>query len=317
MNSPIPTLVSWSSGKDSAWAVQRLAQDERYQICGLLTTINSAFDRVAMHSTRREVLEAQAAALGLPLWIIPLPWPCSNPEYEAAMQKACDQAIASGVRAIAFGDLFLEDIRKYREDSLRKSGLTPLFPIWGTDTRLLLPEMIASGLKARIVCVDPNKMPREFAGRDLDDVFCVNSLPRSIRVGKTASFIPASTMVRRFVKPCQSKAARWLSATASSMPTCSLEKHKCGTAVDAPGSACASGRAALQRRVTCLLLKLSRLPPAAHLSSAKGRLGPKPTLGRRPEGPLYRSRHLLWLAASHVTLICDKLAWPLSLSFVN
>ncbi len=171
MNSPIPTLVSWSSGKDSAWALHRLAQDERYQICGLLTTINSAFDRVAMHSTRREVLEAQAAALGLPLWIIPLPWPCSNQEYEAAMHKACDQAIASRVRAIAFGDLFLEDIRKYREDSLRNSGLTPLFPIWGADTRRLLPEMIASGLKARIVCVDPNQMPREFAGRDLDDAF--------------------------------------------------------------------------------------------------------------------------------------------------
>jgi uncharacterized protein (TIGR00290 family) len=179
MKFPIQTLVSWSSGKDSAWALHRLAHDERYQIFGLLTTINSAFNRVAMHSTRREVLEAQAAALGLPLWIIPLPWPCSNQEYEAAMQKACDQATASGIGAIAFGDLFLEDIRKYREDSLRNSGLTPLFPIWGADTRRLLPEMIASGLKARIVCVDPNKMPRAFAGRDLDESF-LRELPAKV-----------------------------------------------------------------------------------------------------------------------------------------
>lgn len=171
MKPPIRTLVSWSSGKDSAWALHRLAQDERYKICGLLTTINSAFDRVAMHSTRREVLEAQAAAIGLPLWIVPLPWPCSNKEYEAAMQKVCDQALASGITAIAFGDLFLEDIRKYREDALSDSGLKPLFPIWGADTRDLLSEMIASGLKARVVCVDPNKMSREFAARDLDEAF--------------------------------------------------------------------------------------------------------------------------------------------------
>ncbi|HME31579.1 MAG TPA: hypothetical protein VKG65_02390 [Terriglobales bacterium] len=171
MKSQASTLVSWSSGKDSAWALHLLQQSEEYKIVGLLTTLNSVFDRVAMHSTRREVLEAQAAAAGLPLQVIPLPWPCSNREYEAAMQRACDAAIASGVEAIAFGDLFLEDLRRYREDCLRCTGLTPLFPIWGLETRGLLREMIASGVKARIVCVDPKKMPGEFAGRDLDEAF--------------------------------------------------------------------------------------------------------------------------------------------------
>src|ERR1035437_2072235 len=169
MKSQVSTLVSWSSGKDSAWALHLLQQSEEYQIVGLLTTLNSAFDRVAMHSTRREILEAQAAAADLPLQVIPLPWPCSNHEYEAAMQRTFDAAIASGVEVIAFGDLFLEDIRRYREDRLRGSGLTPLFPIWGLDPRGLLREMIVSGVKARIVCVDPKKMPEEFAGRDLDE----------------------------------------------------------------------------------------------------------------------------------------------------
>jgi uncharacterized protein (TIGR00290 family) len=179
MTPPVSTLVSWSSGKDSAWALHLLAQNKDYKIVGLLTTINSVFDRVAMHSTRRPVLEAQVAAVGFPLQVVPLPWPCSNEEYEAAMRRACDAAIASGVEAIAFGDLFLQDIRKYREDSLRHTGLAPLFPIWGCDTSGLLCEMIASGVKARIVCVDPRKMPEEFAGRDLDEAF-LRDLPAGI-----------------------------------------------------------------------------------------------------------------------------------------
>src|SRR5271169_866042 len=179
MKSQVSTLVSWSSGKDSAWVLHLLQQSEEYRIVGLRTTLNSVFDRVAMHSTRREVLEAQAAVAGLPIQVIPLPWPCSNQEYEAAMQGASDTAVASGVEAIAFGDLFLEDIRRYREDALRGSGLTPLFPIWGLETRSLLREMIASGVKARIVCVDPKKMPGEFAGRDLDDAF-LRDLPAGI-----------------------------------------------------------------------------------------------------------------------------------------
>ena len=179
MKSQVATLVSWSSGKDSAWALHVLQQSDEYKIVGLLTTLNSVFDRVALHSTRREVLEAQAAATGLPLQVIPLPWPCSNQEYEAAMQRACDGAIASGVEAIAFGDLFLEDIRRYREDRLRGSGLTPLFPIWGLETGSLIREMIGSGVKARIVCVDPKKMRGELAGRDLDEAL-LRALPARI-----------------------------------------------------------------------------------------------------------------------------------------
>jgi len=183
MTAPIPklvspVLVSWSSGKDSAWSLHLLRQDPKYQIAGLLTTLNTEFNRVAMHSTRREVLEAQAAAAGLPLHVVPLPWPCPNEAYEAAMRTACDAAIASGIKAVAFGDLFLEDIR-YREKWLSGTGLAPLFPVWKLDTRALLREMIAAGVKTRIVCIDPKKMPRQFAGRDLDESF-LRDLPAGI-----------------------------------------------------------------------------------------------------------------------------------------
>jgi uncharacterized protein (TIGR00290 family) len=179
MTAPIPILVSWSSGKDSAWSLHLLQQNPAYQVAGLLTTVNSEFNRVAMHSTRREVLEAQAEAAGLPLHVVPLPWPCSNEEYEEAMRTACDTAIASGIKAIAFGDLFLEDIRRYREERLSTTGLTPLFPVWKLDTRTLLREMIDAGVKTRIVCIDPKKLPREFAGRDLDEEF-LRDLPEGI-----------------------------------------------------------------------------------------------------------------------------------------
>jgi uncharacterized protein (TIGR00290 family) len=179
MTSPIPTLVSWSSGKDSAWSLHLLQQNPAYKVVGLLTTVNSAFDRVAMHSTRREILAAQATAAGLPLHVVPLPWPCPNEAYEAAMRIACEAAVASGIRAIAFGDLFLEDIRRYREDRLRGTQLAPLFPVWGLDTRSLLREMIAAGVKTRIVCVDPKKVPREFAGRDLDEAL-LRDLPDGV-----------------------------------------------------------------------------------------------------------------------------------------
>src|SRR5215469_3379999 len=118
-------LLSWSSGKDSAWSLHVLRQKNEYEIAGLITTINSAFDRVAMHSSRRRLVELQAAAAGLPLIPVPLPWPCSNAEYECAMKRVCDQALAQGVKAIAFGDLFLEDIRAYRERQLKDTGLSP------------------------------------------------------------------------------------------------------------------------------------------------------------------------------------------------
>jgi uncharacterized protein (TIGR00290 family) len=179
MTAPVPTLVSWSSGKDSAWSLHLLQQVPEYRVSGLLTTLNTEFDRVAMHSTRREVLEAQAEAAGLPLHVVPLPWPCSDEEYESAMRTACDAAIASGIKAIAFGDLFLEDIRRYREERLIGTGLTPVFPVWKLDTRALLREMIDAGVKTRIVCIDPKKVPREFAGRDLDEEF-LRDLPQGV-----------------------------------------------------------------------------------------------------------------------------------------
>jgi uncharacterized protein (TIGR00290 family) len=160
-------LLSWSSGKDSAWTLRVLCQRDEVEVVGLLTTVNSHFQRVAMHGTRQSLLKAQADAARLPLWEVPLPWPCSNEAYEAAMSAVCKSAVGQGVSAIAFGDLFLEDVRRYREDRLHGTGLDPLFPLWGRNTRGLLEEMLDGGLRARIVCVDPSKLPPDFVGRDL------------------------------------------------------------------------------------------------------------------------------------------------------
>jgi diphthamide synthase (EF-2-diphthine--ammonia ligase) len=137
-------------------------------VVGLLTTINRNFDRVAMHGTRSSVLRAQAAAAGLPLIEVPLPWPCANDQYEAAMREACALAINHGVQAMAFGDLFLEDVRRYRETRLAGTGITPLFPLWGLETHGLVREMLQGGLRARLTCVDPRLVPASFAGRELD-----------------------------------------------------------------------------------------------------------------------------------------------------
>lgn len=181
-------LLSWSSGKDSAWALHCLQQSGEYEIAGLLTTLNAAFDRVAMHSTRRALLEAQARAAGLPLVTVPLPWPCSNDHYEAAMRSACDAAVADRVEVMAFGDLFLEDVRRYRIDKLRGTGIEPVFPVWGLDTHQLARDMIDAGLRARIVCVDPKKLPREFAGRDFDADFLRDLPPGVDPCGENGEF---------------------------------------------------------------------------------------------------------------------------------
>jgi uncharacterized protein (TIGR00290 family) len=162
-------LLSWSSGKDSAWALHVLRQQGTVEIAGLITTINSAFDRVAMHSTRRSLVELQAKAADVPLIPVPLPCPCSNADYESAMKSVCDQAVAQGVSAIAFGDLFLADIRAYRERQLSGTGLEPLFPLWQIPTDQLAQDMIRSGLRARLVCVDPKALTPDFTGRDFDE----------------------------------------------------------------------------------------------------------------------------------------------------
>jgi uncharacterized protein (TIGR00290 family) len=161
-------LLSWSSGKDSAWTLHVLRQQPDVEVVGMLTTVNSEFDRVAMHSTRRSVLEAQAEAAHLPLWIVPLPWPCSNEIYEARMAEACRRAVNEHIDAVAFGDLFLPDIRAYREEKLKPTGLEPLFPLWEIPTDELARTMIAGGLRAKLTCVDPKQLPASFAGCDFD-----------------------------------------------------------------------------------------------------------------------------------------------------
>jgi uncharacterized protein (TIGR00290 family) len=163
----LKTLVSWSSGKDSAWMVHVLRQ-QRVPLAGLLTTVNETAARVAMHAVRVELLRAQADALGLPLWQLPIPYPCPNDTYERAMAGVVGQALAEGFTHVAFGDLFLDDVRRYREERLAGTGLTPLFPLFGRPTAELAREMIASSLKARITCVDPRQLPATFAGREFD-----------------------------------------------------------------------------------------------------------------------------------------------------
>jgi uncharacterized protein (TIGR00290 family) len=163
-----PILLSWSSGKDSAWVLHVLKQQREYEVVGLLTTFNQAANRVAMHAVRRELVQAQAEAAGIPLWAVELPWPCSNADYEAAMSAACSKAVAQKVEAVAFGDLFLEDVRAYREKQMRDTGLQPLFPIWAQPTTELAQQMIAAGLRAKLTCVDPKVLDPSFAGREFD-----------------------------------------------------------------------------------------------------------------------------------------------------
>ena len=162
-------LLSWSSGKDSAWTLHVLRQRGDCEVVGLLTTVNTEFDRVAMHGTRRAVLEAQARAAGLPLWVVPLPWPCSNEDYEQKMAEVCARAVSQDVQAMAFGDLFLRDVRAYRERQLQPTGLEPLFPLWQQPTSILAHEMIAHGLWAKLTCVDTRQLKSAFAGREFDE----------------------------------------------------------------------------------------------------------------------------------------------------
>jgi uncharacterized protein (TIGR00290 family) len=172
-------LVSWSSGKDSAWMLHKLKQDPAVDIGGLLTTMNEAFDRVAMHAVRRTLLEAQARAAGIPLRTIPLPWPCTNEDYEARMRAAISRAVDEGFTHVAFGDLFLEDVRRYREDKLAGTGLTPIFPLWGIPTPGLAEEMVDGGLRAILTCINPKQLDRSFAGRQFDRAL-LRDLPAGI-----------------------------------------------------------------------------------------------------------------------------------------
>lgn len=181
-------LLSWSSGKDSAWALHALMRDHPGAVAALLTTVNEAVDRVAMHAVRREVLEAQAAAAGLPLRVVPIPHPCPNEIYETRMADAVARAVDDGFTHAAFGDLFLEDVRQYRVDRLAGTGLTPLFPLWGIPTRALAGHMIDGGLRARLACVDTRVLGAAFAGREFDAALLRDLPPRVDPCGENGEF---------------------------------------------------------------------------------------------------------------------------------
>jgi uncharacterized protein (TIGR00290 family) len=193
------TLLAWSSGKDSAWALHVL-RGQGVEVCALLTTVNEAAERVAMHGVRRTLVEQQAEAVGIPLWQIPLPWPCSNGDYESRMADACRRAVAEGFDTIAFGDLFLKDVREYRERQLAGSGLRPIFPLWGAATATLAKAMIAAGLRARISCIDSKALEPRFAGREFDCGFLADLPPGVDPCGENGefhTFVHDGPMLRR------------------------------------------------------------------------------------------------------------------------
>jgi uncharacterized protein (TIGR00290 family) len=191
--------LSWSGGKDAAWALHRLRTTAGVEISALITTVVPQFGRVAMHGVRVELVAAQARAAGLPLVEVPLPWPCGNDEYERRTLEALALLQSErGVSQVAFGDLFLEDVRAYRERMLAGTGLTPLFPIWLEPTRALAAEMLAAGLDARVVCLDPTRVSRELAGRRLDSALLAG-LPDDVdpcgERGEFHTFVTAGPML--------------------------------------------------------------------------------------------------------------------------
>lgn len=172
-------LLSWSSGKDSAWALHNVMQNPAYKAKGLFTTITRDFDRVSMHGVRTELIRLQAEAIGLPLYLITLPYPCSNKQYESIMQEFVDKVLSMGIDFMAFGDIYLEDVRRYREEKLTGSGITPLFPIWGQTSREISKGLISLGFEAYITSLDPDKIPGRFIGQKYNQEF-LNQLPSSV-----------------------------------------------------------------------------------------------------------------------------------------
>ncbi len=193
-------LLSWSSGKDSAWALHVLRQQPDFEVVGLLSTINELFDRVAMHAVRTALLRRQAESAGLPLRLVKLPFPCGNHVYEARMNELIAAAQVEGIEAIAFGDLFLADVRQYRERMMAGTGIAPLFPLWERPTAELAREMIAGGLRAQITCIDPRCLPASLAGREYDREF-LDALPVGVdpcgENGEFHSFAFDGPMFRR------------------------------------------------------------------------------------------------------------------------
>ena len=181
-------LLSWSGGKDSAWALAVLRERGEYEVVGLMTSINEKFRRVAVHGYREALLDEQAEVAGLPVWKVDLPFPCTNAEYEARMAVVFARAVSEGIVGIAFGDLFLEEIRAYRLKQLAGTGLEAIFPVWGIPTEELAETMVEGGLRAYLTCVDPRVLGREFAGRVFDAAL-LKELPAGIdRCGERGEF---------------------------------------------------------------------------------------------------------------------------------
>ena len=173
------TLMSWSTGKDSAWAFYQLQNQSEYELAGLFCTINKEYARTVMHAVRIELLQMQANSMGLPLDIIEIPHPCSNAEYETIMQNYIDDVKSRNVECFAFGDLFLQDVRDYRIEKLKGTGITPIFPLWNQATDKLAMDMINGGLKAVITCIDPKQLPDNFVGQEYDQAF-LSALPKNV-----------------------------------------------------------------------------------------------------------------------------------------
>ncbi len=192
-------LVAWSSGKDSAWALHEVRRAGDVEVVGLLTTVTSEFQRVSMHAVREVLLDGQAEAVGLPCHKVRIPWPCPNDRYESEMASALAEARARGVSRVVFGDLFLADVRAYREAMMAGSGIEPLFPLWGRDTTQLAADMLAAGLRATLTCVDPRCLDRSFAGRRFD-LALLKALPAGVdpcgERGEFHTFVSAGPMVR-------------------------------------------------------------------------------------------------------------------------
>lgn len=197
------TLMSWSSGKDSALALHKLLQKPEYEVVGLFTTINREVDRVTMHGVRVELLKAQAESIGLPIEIIELPDPCTNDEYENIMERFLEKIKANNIECMAFGDLYLEDIRKYREAQLKDTGIQAIFPIWGSPTDELSNTLIEDGFKTVISCVDSKQIPEAFAGKNYDHSF-LDSLPETAdpcgENGEFHSFVYDCPMFKKAIK---------------------------------------------------------------------------------------------------------------------
>jgi diphthamide synthase (EF-2-diphthine--ammonia ligase) len=197
----VKILLSWSSGKDSAWALHVLRRDRWGEVAGLLTSVNESAGRVSMHGVREEVLHAQAAAAQLPVYTVQLPWPCTNAIYEDRLRRAVDRAVAMGFTHVAFGDLFLEDVRSYREQRLEGTGMEPLFPLWGIPTTSLAREMIAGGLRARIATLDPRVMPRDLIGAEFDESLLARLPPAVDPCAERGEFHTCATAGPMFAAP--------------------------------------------------------------------------------------------------------------------